>query len=194
MVKTKKLGKKITYELNEAYQKTLNWFFSYPNNEIGLSDLAETVNISKKTANLVVTKLENEGFLKKEVIGRIWRISCNQTHIYNYSRKIAYNLRIIYESGLIEEVHKAIESPKSIILFGSYRKGDDAENSDIDIAVEIIGDDEPKIINLGVLEEMGYRSNVPVNLYVFSRKKVDINLFSNIVNGIVLEGFLEAKP
>ncbi|MCK5322337.1 MAG: nucleotidyltransferase domain-containing protein [Candidatus Aenigmarchaeota archaeon] len=194
MVKTKKLGKKITYELNEAYQKTLNWFFSYPNNEIGLSDLAETVNISKKTANLVVTKLENEGFLKKEVIGRIWRISCNQTHIYNYSRKIAYNLRKIYESGLIEEVHKAIESPKSIILFGSYRKGDDTEESDIDIAVEIIGDDEPKIINLGVLEEMGYRSNVPVNLYVFSRKKVDINLFSNIVNGIVLEGFLEAKP
>ena len=194
MVKIKKLGKKITYELNEAYQKTLNWFFSYPNKEIGLSDLAETVNISKKTANLVVTKLEKEGFLKKDVIGRIWRISCNQTHAYNYSRKIAYNLMMIYESGLIEEVHRAIGSPKSIILFGSYRKGDDTENSDIDIAVEIIGNDEPKIINLGVLEELGYRSNVPVNLYVFSRKKVDINLFSNIVNGIVLEGFLEAKP
>ena len=49
-------------------------------------------------------------------------------------------------------------------------------------------------LNLGILENLGYRPNVPVNLYVFSRKKVDINLFSNIVNGIVLEGFLEAKP
>ncbi len=194
MVKTKRLGNKEIYELNEAYQKVLIWFYSYPDREIGLSDLAEAVGISKVTANRTVKILEDEGFLKKEVLGRIWRISCNQKHAYNYSRKIAYNLTMVYESGLVEEVHKVIESPRSIILFGSYKKGDDTENSDIDIAVEIIGDEEAKIINLGVIGTIGYRKNVAVNLYVFSRKKVDINLFSNIVNGIVLEGFLEAKP
>ena len=169
MAKIKKIGKKTSYELNEAYQKVLIWFFSYPNREIGLSDLAEAVNISKKTANLVVTRLENEGFLKKEVIGRIWRISCNQTHAYNYSRKIAYNLRIVYESGLVEEVHKTIESPKSIILFGSYRKGDDTEKSDIDILVEFKG--EKSLLDLAGLK---------IELEELLGSKVDILTYNSL--------------
>jgi len=51
-----------------------------------------------------------------------------------------------------------------------------------------------KIVELGIFHKWGYRKNVSVNLHIFSRNKIDINLFSNIVNGIVLEGFLEAKP
>jgi len=73
------------YELNEAYQKVLVWFFSFPQREIGLSDLAEALRISKTTANRVVKALEQEGFLKIEVIGRVWRISCSPNHIYNFS-------------------------------------------------------------------------------------------------------------
>jgi predicted nucleotidyltransferase len=80
------------------------------------------------------------------------------------------------------------------MLFGSYRRGDDTEKSDIDIAVEILEDKELQIFELGKIAEFGYRENVPVNLHVFSRKKIDLNLFSNIANGFVLEGFLEVRP
>ena len=41
---------------------------------------------------------------------------------------------------------------------------------------------------------IGYRKNVPVNVHVFSRNKIDLNLFANIANGIILEGFLEVRP
>ena len=57
-----------------------------------------------------------------------------------------------------------------------------------------MGDEDVKIVELGVLPEFGYRKDVLVNLYIFSRNKADLNLFSNIANGIVLEGFLEARP
>lgn len=194
MLTVKKFKKTEVMDLNEAYQKALVWFFSFPDREIGLSDLAEALNISKTTANRVITQLVDEHFLKLEIMGKLWRISCNKQHIYNFSRKIAYNLTLIYESGIISAIHEIIINPRAIILFGSYRKGDDIEKSDIDIAVEILGDDDIKIIELGVIPELGHRKDVKVNLHVFSRNKIGINLFSNIANGILLDGFLEVRP
>lgn len=180
-------------EENGGYYKVLHWFFSRPG-ETSLTELALRLKISKTTANKVVRLLEKEGFLKKEVLGRIWRISCNPRHDYNVSRKISYNLGLVYESGIIKEIRFKIPSARAIILFGSYRKGDDNNKSDIDIAVEIPDNEELHIISLGILSQLGYRKNIPVNVHVFSRNKINLNLFSNIANGIVLDGFLEVKP
>jgi predicted nucleotidyltransferase len=182
------------YDLNEATQKVLAWFFSFPQQEIGLSKLATVVNISKTTANRVVTKLIDDGFLNKEEIGNVWRISCNHAHPYNFSQKICYNLNLIYKSAIIEKVHQLIKNPVVTILFGSYRKGDDTQKSDIDIAVEVLGHENLNITEIGIFQKFGYRKNVKVNLHIFSRGKIDLNLFSNIANGIILEGFLEVNP
>lgn len=187
--------KKVEYlELNEAYQKVMHWFFSYPFKEVSLSDLTKLINISKTTANRVITDFVKEEFLKVEKIGNIWRVSCNQAHHYNTTRKIAYNLELIYESAIIEAILKNIPSCRCIILFGSYRKGDDIETSDIDIAVETLDNEEVNIFELGIIPQLGYRTKVRVNVLKFSRNKIDLNLFANIVNGVVLYGFLEARP
>lgn len=190
----KRLGRVEALEINEAYQKVMRWFFSYPTMPISLSELAKETSISKKTTNEVVQRLIEEGFLQKEVIGRSWRITCDQNHIYNFSRKIAYNLMLIYESGIVDKIYDLIGSPRAIILFGSYRKGDDTEKSDIDIAIEVLDDKEIEIFKLGEFSKFGYRKNVPVNLYVFSRNKIDLNLFTNMANGIIIEGLLEVRP
>ena len=182
------------FEESDALLKALYWFFAYPNKEIGLSDLAKETGVSKVTANRVVAKLIEEEFLEKEILGKTWRISCNLEHRYNLSVKVPFHLTQIYEKGVVDTILKKIPNAKATILFGSYRKGDDNNTSDIDIAVEITGDEEPKTIQLGILEQIGYRKNVPVQLHIFSRNKVDLNLFSNISNGIVLSGFLEAHP
>jgi len=190
----KKLKKTGLMGLNEAYLKMLHWFFSFPNIEMSLNDISEELKISKTTAKRIVTQLINEGFLKRSVLGKIWRISCDQSHPYNSTRKVCYNLAMIYESVILKAAHDIIKNPIAVILFGSYRKGDDTEKSDIDIAVEVLGNEEVKIFELGILPEFGHRKNVLVNLYIFSRNKIDLNLFSNIANGIVLEGFLEVRP
>lgn len=184
-------------ELNEAYQKVLYWFFSFPEAETGLNDLSSDLKISKTTAKKVINALEKEGFLVKKIYGKTWRITCNKTHYYNVTKKVAFNLSMIFESythGLRDDISKYASNPKSVILFGSYRKGDDTEKSDVDIAVEVSGNDDVKIIELGMINTFGYRQNVPVNIYIFSRNKTDINLFANIANGIILEGFLEVRP
>ncbi len=197
--------KKVDLDSNEPYLKVMRWFFSFPDRKIGLNDLIKEVSISKTTANKIINRLEKEGFLTKEVIGKAWRVGCNQKHEYNRTKKICYNLELIYESGIIKEIDKKYK-PKSMILFGSYRKGDENEKSDIDIAVEIVSHtidiaiavdvshSALRIEEFGILEKFGFRRNVRINVHIFSRKKISNNLFSNIANGIVLDGFLEVKP
>lgn len=191
--KPKKLTNQELAELSQAYQKVLHWFFSYPRKEMSLTDLATILKISKKSASVTVNQLITEGFLEKEEIGKTWRIKCNPLHEYNFSRKIAYNLQTVYETNILKLVWERIPNAKAIILFGSYRKGDDDETSDIDIAVEVLGDEEPRIEELGVFDQLNYRKGVQVNLHTFSRNKIDLNLFNNIANGIVLAGFLEVR-
>ena len=106
---------------------------------------------------------------------------------------MAYFLGLILDSDLLTRIRKEYPAAKAIVLFGSYRKGDSAEKSDLDIAVELPGQKEQRIMEFGALKELGYRQHVPVNLHLFSRSAVTKTLFANIANGIVLEGFLEVE-
>lgn len=192
MNKNKSLhGKKIP-ELERAFEKVLAWFYAYPQDEISLSDLCKEVEISKTTGNHIISLLEKQGFLVVRPLGRVWRIQADIHHPYFTRKKIPFNLQLTYESGIIEWIHENIPSARTIILFGSYRKGDDIETSDLDIAVEVI-DEKNEVVQL-TLKNFGYRIDVPVQIHIFSRKSIDRNLFSNIANGVILEGFLEVSP
>ena len=68
--------------IKDAYYKVLHWFFAYPTKHFTLNELAKQLQISKITANQIVTKLIKKDFLRKEVLGRLWRISANQNHFY----------------------------------------------------------------------------------------------------------------
>ncbi|MBU0980556.1 MAG: nucleotidyltransferase domain-containing protein [Nanoarchaeota archaeon] len=190
----KKLNPHSLVEGMEAYMKVMYWFFSFPNKGISLNDLSKAVSISKTTANRVVSQLAAEKFLLIEKIGKLWRITSNQDHSYCLTRKIPYNLGLIYESGILDDIPNHVENPRAIILFGSYRNGDDTEDSDIDIAVEVISNEDLRIVPMRKMKMFGYREDVQVNLHVFSRNHIDLNLFANIANGIVLDGFLEVRP
>lgn len=178
----------------DANIKIQQFFFDYPDKEFGINDLSKALNLHKNTVNKIVKILEKEVFLRVQHIGRIWRISNNQRHKYNATRKIPYHLQLIYETNLLETILATYPDARSIVLFGSYRKGDDISTSDIDIAVELLDEEEVEIVNRGTFKNLGYRENVQVNIHLFSRKKINLNLFNNIANGILLYGFLEVKP
>ena len=178
--------------LERAYDKMHAWFFAYPQDEFTLNDLCKQLEIAKTTANMVVASLKKEGFLEVRVLGKLWRIKANQEHVYFKTRKIPFNLKLAYESGILAWIQENIPRAKVIILFGSYRWGDDIPESDLDIAVEISEEKELEIIE-GKIEKFGYRENVKASIHLFSRKHIDRNLFASMSNGIVLTGFLEVK-
>ncbi|MEK6844427.1 MAG: nucleotidyltransferase domain-containing protein [Nanoarchaeota archaeon] len=194
MKSSKSLLKNVNVDaLERTLDKCLAWFYAYPRTKIGLTDLATNIKSSKTAAKKVVENLIQVNFLNRDIIGKAWLLSANQKHTFFIAKKIPYNLNAVYESGVLEEVYKKIPSLRAIILFGSYRWGTDIEGSDIDIAVEVIGNHDLQIIQMGIIKQLGYRENVPVNMHIFSRNNIDLNLFSNIANGIILDGFLEVK-
>ena len=184
------------HELERAYDKIHAWFFAYPTKEFSLNELSKNLEISKTAANVIVSQLEKESFLEKEILGKLWRIKANQYHPNFIKRKIPFNLQHVYKSGIIEWIKENIPNSKSIILFGSFRWGEDVKESekesDLDIAVEV-ENNKPLQILQGVIKEFGYRKNVKVSIHIFSRNSIDLNLFSSIANGIVLDGFLEVR-
>ena len=178
----------------EIYRKVLAYFFSFPEKSAGLNELSKSIKTSKTATKNVVNQLIKENFLIKQEVGNAWQISMNIQNDYITNKKIPYNLQLVYESEIISKINKKIPNAKAIILFGSYRWGTDNEKSDVDIAVEILGKEKLKIENLEIIKKLGFRKNVSVNLHIFSRKNIDINLFTNIANGILLDGLLEVKP
>ena len=92
------------------------------------------------------------------------------------------NLRILYDSGLNDVLEEKFPGD-SILLFGSYSRGDDTIKSDIDIAV--IGS-KLKKIELEKYEKMLNRE-IRINFYG-SFKDVNKELKENLLNGIVLVG------
>lgn len=70
MTKNKKLTSIKLMELDEAYDKVLYWFFSFPNIEIGLNDISSKLKIRKTTAKRIMESLIIEGFLNKKIYGK----------------------------------------------------------------------------------------------------------------------------
>ena len=178
-------------ETSEAFNKIVYWFFSFPTKEFGLNEIVKELKISKTAANKVITQLIKENFLERQIIGKNWRLKLNQNSQFNLSKKIPYNLELILKSNLINLIQEKVSNIKSIILFGSYRKGDDIETSDIDIAVQVLGNKKYEIQEFTTFKKFGFRKNIKVELHIFSDKNINNNLLANIRNGIVLEGFLE---
>ncbi len=188
---TKKL---LTFYIETARQKVLGILFKYPEKEFSLSDIAKEAGVAKAHIGKILDEFYSLELITLEKLSKIWRIKANRQNPEYIKNKIVYNLGFIYHSGLVEFINEEFNNPKAIILFGSFRKGDDISTSDIDIAIESDGAKGYQIVMHKKLAEFENQIGRKIQIHSFSRKNVDLNVFNNIANGIVLSGFLEVKP
>ncbi len=188
------LKKEHVFAKEVAAQKVLYVLSKYPDKEFSLSDLAKESGVAKANIGGFIRALEAERIIKVERLSKIWRISANRENPGFLKAKILLNLEHIYTTGLTEILNEHYHNPKAIVLFGSYRKGEDISGSDIDIAIEKDDVKEYTTVRLNELLNLEKRLDRKIQVHLFNRKSVDVNLFNNIANGIVLSGFLEVKP
>ncbi|MBI3026764.1 nucleotidyltransferase domain-containing protein [Candidatus Woesearchaeota archaeon] len=188
---TKKL---LTFYIETARQRTWSVFLRYPEKEFSLSDIAKEAGVAKAHIGEILNEFYSLGLINIVKLSKIWRIKANQQSPEFIKSKIIYNLNFVYQSSLVEFLNERFNNPKTIILFGSFRKGDDISTSDIDIAIETDEVYEYKTVTTKELIEFEKLINRKIQIHIFNRKNVDINVFNNIANGIILQGFLEVKP
>jgi len=155
--------------------------------------IANELGVTPTAISNSLPSLEKSGLIKIERHKTINLLSIefNRDNQKAIELKRAENLKLIYESGLVEFLEDKYTSC-TIILFGSYSRGEDVwseeskeKKSDIDIA--IIGAKEKKV-NLTKFEKFLERV-IFINYY--SSWKIDKHLKNNILNGIVLKGSVE---
>ena len=160
--------------------KILEYFFDYPTKEIHLRELSRELKLSLPTVLKAVSKLKKENLIDVKK-GRAVTIVKANLENKNFQRlKRASNLTKLYSCGLVDFLN--IGNPQSIICFGSYSRGEDLENSDIDIAS--IGGKGKSTLKF---ERFLCRG---ISVHDINMKKVSEEFKSNLYNGIVLEGAL----
>jgi len=149
-----------------------------------LRKIARNLNVSPTAISKSIKFLEKETLIVKEKKTEVnqFSVTLNKFNKNIFELKKIENLHIIYESKLIEILQEKFIG-STIILFGSYSKGEDTIKSDIDIA--IIGSEEKKI---NLKEQEAYLER-KINLQFYENtNSIHKTLRENIYNGIVLSG------
>ncbi len=193
-MKPKVTKKYLALFIQNSLQRVLEVLFCYPEKEFSLSDMAKEAGVAKPHIGAILCELERLGLITITKLTKIWRIKANQQSGNFIKSKIVYNLNFIYQSGLVEFLSDHFGNPKAIVLFGSFRQGEDFSTSDIDIAIETDEAEEYKTVELRILSDFEKEIGRRMQIHCFNRKNIDTHVFNNIANGIVLSGFLEVKP
>lgn len=127
--------------------------------------------------NLIIAEQDNET--------KRWAIGLNRDYHKTRQLKRMDNVKLIYEIGLADFLEKEFAGA-TIVLFGSYSRGEDIANSDIDVAV--IGRKDKQIDLTRYEKEIKRKINI--NFYD-SFKSIHKHLKENLCNGIILAGSFE---
>ena len=177
----------IKLKLTGLEQNILRLLFIKSGKSLNQRGIAKILSVSPPAIMKAIPNLEKNNYIriKQDKESKRWSIELNRDNYKIMYLKRVDNLKQIYESKLLECLEQEFAG-STIILFGSYSRGEDTENSDTDIA--IIGRKE-KNINLNKYEKLLDR-RINLNFYE-SFSKIHKNLKENLFNGIVLSGGIE---
>ena len=148
-------------------------------------EIAKHLGVSPTAVSKSLKRLVNKKLAKIEKFKNINLVSLNRDEQKVIDLKRVENLKQVYLSGLSDYLLNKLAGA-TIVLFGSYSKGEDILSSDVDIA--IIGRKEKHL----QLEKYRRFLNRHLHLLFFeSWKKINKHLRNNILNGIIFHGSVE---
>ena len=120
--------RKIFFNTNK--QKVLKFLTQNPNQSLMTSEVIKSTKISKAGANIALRELVKVGFVKRSTKGK--------THLYqvDFRDPLIKQFKIIGSiAKLYPLIKKLKNSSQQIVLFGSASRGENLEDSDIDLFI-----------------------------------------------------------
>ena len=162
------------------------YFFIYPTSKLRVREIERTLKLPLPSVIRYCKEYEQEGILKTLKTGNVIFYTADSANEVYLLEKRLFNIKQIHNSGLLNHIKETLNNPV-IILFGSYAKGEDTENSDIDLYIET---PSKKSINLEKFEKILQRK-IQIFKYDNITKIQNIHLANNIINGITLNNYME---
>ena len=167
-------------------EKIKEYFFVNPTKRLRVRQIEKTLNLPLPSVIRYCKELTNEGILRIIKTSGVVFYTADRTNENFLLEKKLYNIKKLFLSGLIKYLKEEFHN-SPIILFGSYAKGEDIEASDIDLYVET---KSKKDVNLEKFEEK-LKRKIQVFKFASLKEIKNTHLANNIINGIVLNGFVE---
>jgi len=168
----------------EPESKILALFFENSSREFYLREVGVLSKISVGASKNHLDRLVKGGLLLVRRQGNMRLFRVNRDSPAYKQKKVAYTVERIVSSGLLDLLMRA--NPSSIVLYGSFARGEDDEKSDLDLVVLSESKTLPRIPSL---------FNRDVNLLVYSgrewaKKAKENKAFYDqiIIHGIPLYG------
>ena len=178
--KAEPLFKKVEQVFKKVERKKIvEFFYEHPGANITVRYLSLKLGISLSTLQYQLNSLKEEGLISSK---NQWIDSWQNRLI-----KTNYYLEKLAKSGLIDFLAKELAA-SAIILFGSFRKGESEQSSDIDLFIECAKEKE--------LDLKKYEKFLGHKIQLFTKPKITLlpdRLLNNIVNGIKLKGYFTIK-
>ncbi|PIN90204.1 hypothetical protein COU57_04155 [Candidatus Pacearchaeota archaeon CG10_big_fil_rev_8_21_14_0_10_32_14] len=167
-------------------QIILEHYFINPSSKMRVRQIERELKIPLPSIIRYTKELEKEKLLSKLTIDKVVFYTASRDSKKFLLEKKLFNVKVLCDSGLIDYLIDYLSNP-SIVIFGSFSKGEDIESSDIDLYIET---PSKKEINLEKFEKLLKRK-----IQIFKQKQIsDIknpHLINNILNGITLNGIIE---
>jgi len=166
---------------------TLKIFLNEPSKEFNVREAARILKISPATISKELKLFAKANILKFRQERRLQLYSANITSDQYLELKKYFNIFNLKKSGLIDELNGFYLKP-TIVLFGSFSKGEDVEDSDIDLLIL----SEKKVL-LNNLKKYEKKLGKSIQLFVHKSIKEIKNehLINNILNGVVIQGSIK---
>jgi predicted nucleotidyltransferase len=168
------------------YEKVLGVFFDNPTKRFYVREIARITELNPNTILNICSILEKDGLLKREKKKHIVEFYAIADEKFKRLKRIN-NFSIVSKSGLIEFLN-SIFSPEAVSLIGSYSRGEDIKDSDIDIVV--ISKKDYSAMNLKKFEKV---LNRKIHVIVTYYNKLSDEFYINLINGMILSGYINKK-
>ena len=169
----------------------LKHFFEEPEKEFHLREIARLSRLAPSTASKHLSNMAKSELLilRSDKGFSLFRSNTENTVYRDF--KLFYNLLKIRNCGLIDFLAEEFNHPKCILLFGSFRKGENSKGSDIDIFIETPSKKETDVSKFE--KALGHS----IHLLQFSSSEIELmktknkEMLNSIINGISLYGYFE---
>ena len=164
--------------------------FNYPNKTFHIRMLETETGLSTTAIIDSVNRLKEFGIVKIEETPLTTNVKANiESEAYRFY-KLVFNLYRLKRYGFVDNLIDIFNNPEAIVLFGSFAKGEDIEESDIDILVISSQKNNENLEDFITVFEK--ELNRKINIHILSSLNKSSKEFKNAVaNGIVLHGYLK---
>jgi len=167
-------------------QKIKEYFFVNPGSRLRVREIERVLKIPLPSVIRYCKELKKEGILTTIKIGNVFFYTADRTNENFLIEKKLYNIKSLYNSGLVEFLKINLNNP-AIIVFGSYSRGEDMETSDIDLYIETLSKKE---LNLEKFEKI-LKRKIQIFRHASLNEIRNVNLANNILNGVILNNYVE---